>query len=358
MENRPGAGGTSSPGVGGSQACTTPEGRGSLLREVAGGFTSWTTSWERINITLLDNNLDNGQERIAPNGGIRFSSPSLGDDGFIPKAGYTVGLPKKPRSGRPGCFRITLNAETAGVSKLILDAGTEHAARLWLAELSAALTCPKCRRADIAPGTDGRGRPWNYCGAECGRSADQLGWVRGVAPPQAVEDPSNSLTPPQQPELDEADTDVEVTTNPLRRHDPAPMTAPPPPVETLPAVETPQRTRTEAAEAALRAGMEAAQLVRQQEAEQLGRNDSTATEGSGVNSLTDGATSLHGISRTSTGSLRTSVGDLVEIVRNVATTVVHSIAAYEMPVRRSPDGSTATPSTLDLPRKLLLPWQK
>eukprot|EP01049_Picozoa_sp_SAG25_P004330 SAG25_NODE_270_length_10627_cov_13.114267_4_plen_1341_part_00 len=88
-----------------------------------------STAWPRVIVTVVSDGSIDVPAREWPGS---TALPAL----RIPQAGYTVGLPKSPRKGRPWCLRISLRDQTAGVTKLILDAGTKRGHDEWLSVLS------------------------------------------------------------------------------------------------------------------------------------------------------------------------------------------------------------------------------
>ena len=136
--------------------------KGALAYEWKGRVLS--DAWVGVSVTLnVDGSID------VPMREFEGSKPLPAV--HVPRAGFTVGLPKNPREEKPGCFRVDLRAKTGGIKKLILDAGTEQEAGLWLSALNEALICPECRQQPINP--EPREHAWNYCGPACGRRAQE-----------------------------------------------------------------------------------------------------------------------------------------------------------------------------------------
>eukprot|EP01047_Picozoa_sp_COSAG01_P066762 COSAG01_NODE_9280_length_2495_cov_482.247078_1_plen_398_part_00 len=101
--------------------------RGELECEWAGMIRK---AWPRVDVTANKDGSIDVPARQWP--GSTSTKPAL----HIPNGGYTVSLPKNARKGRPWCLRISLRTKTAGVTKLILDPGSEYERGKWLAVLS------------------------------------------------------------------------------------------------------------------------------------------------------------------------------------------------------------------------------
>ena len=88
--------------------------RGELDCEWAGIFR---TAWPRVLVTVdWDGNIDVPARQYPGSKPL----PAL----HVPRAEYTVGLPKNTRAERPWCLRISLRTKTAGVTKLIVCGNT------------------------------------------------------------------------------------------------------------------------------------------------------------------------------------------------------------------------------------------